>query len=465
MQHDLYAINIKPLHEQYGCPVLAYEAIERIRKLPAIIRFMLMHSQCVKVYSELALLAGSRRCYYCIHAKWPHNQPCLVFSNNKNILKNYVYIPDYKYKYMFEISKLKNRIQSIEERTAVIRLILDYDINKEHLEEVNIELEQPYVFKMQKWGQALGKERYSLEAIILSIDPLTNGLEYVTGLLSLAVEEYDEETFIDTNNELDCLEAKLARLELRRMFAGKYDCADCYMNIQAGSGGTEAQDWARMLLRMYLRWAESRALKTEILEESSGEVAGIKSVTIKIIGDYAYGWLRTETGVHRLVRKSPFSSGGRRHTSFSSTFVYPSVVDDDRDIEINPADLRIDVYRASGAGGQHVNRTESAVRITHLPTNIATQCQNERSQHKNKNQAMKQLKAKLYEFELNKKNADKQALENTKSDIGWGSHIRSYVLDDSRIKDLRTGVETRNTQAVLDGDIDKFIEASLKAGL
>ncbi|MDU4554906.1 MAG: peptide chain release factor 2 [Enterobacter sp.] len=257
---------------------------------------------------------------------------------------------------------------------------------------------------------------------------------------------------------------KLAQLEFRRMFSGEYDSADCYLDIQAGSGGTEAQDWASMLMRMYLRWAEARGFKTEIIEESEGEVAGIKSVTIKIIGDYAYGWLRTETGVHRLVRKSPFDSGGRRHTSFSSAFVYPEV-DEDIDIDINPADLRIDVYRASGAGGQHVNRTESAVRITHIPTGLVTQCQNDRSQHKNKDQAMKQMKAKLYELEMQKKNAEKQAMEDTKSDIGWGSQIRSYVLDDSRIKDLRTGVETRNTQAVLDGSLDQFIEASLKAGL
>lgn len=264
--------------------------------------------------------------------------------------------------------------------------------------------------------------------------------------------------------ELDQLIVKLEQLEFRRMFSGEYDSADCYLDIQAGSGGTEAQDWASMLLRMYLRWAEDKGFKTEIIEESDGDVAGIKSATIKIIGDYAFGWLRTETGVHRLVRKSPFDSGGRRHTSFSSVFVYPEV-DDDIDIDINPADLRIDVYRASGAGGQHVNKTESAVRITHLPTNIVVQCQNDRSQHKNKDQAFKQLKAKLYEFEMQKKNADKQAMEDNKSDIGWGSQIRSYVLDDSRIKDLRTSVETRNTQAVLDGDLDKFIEASLKAGL
>lgn len=313
-------------------------------------------------------------------------------------------------------------------------------------------------------AQALGKERSALEAIVETIDSLQQGEEDVLGLLELAVEADDEETFNEAVVELDQLIAKLEQLEFRRMFSGEYDSADCYLDIQAGSGGTEAQDWASMLLRMYLRWAEDKGFKTEIIEESDGDVAGIKSATIKIIGDYAFGWLRTETGVHRLVRKSPFDSGGRRHTSFSSVFVYPEV-DDNIDIEINPADLRIDVYRASGAGGQHVNKTESAVRITHLPTNIVVQCQNDRSQHKNKDQAFKQLRAKLYEFEMQKKNADKQAMEDNKSDIGWGSQIRSYVLDDSRIKDLRTSVETRNTQAVLDGDLDKFIEASLKAGL
>ncbi|CCG86100.1 Peptide chain release factor 1 (RF-1) [Erwinia piriflorinigrans CFBP 5888] len=297
-----------------------------------------------------------------------------------------------------------------------------------------------------------------------TLDQMTQGLEDVSGLLELAVEAEDEDTFNEAVAELDGLDKKLAELEFRRMFSGEYDSADCYMDIQAGSGGTEAQDWASMLLRMYLRWAEAKGFKTEIIEESDGEVAGTKSATIKIIGDYAFGWLRTETGVHRLVRKSPFDSGGRRHTSFSSVFIYPEV-DDNIDIEINPADLRIDVYRASGAGGQHVNKTESAVRITHLPTNIVVQCQNDRSQHKNKDQAFKQLRAKLYEYEMQKKNADKQTAEDNKSDIGWGSQIRSYVLDDSRIKDLRTSVETRNTQAVLDGDLDRFIEASLKAGL
>ncbi|KAA8717853.1 peptide chain release factor 2 [Morganella psychrotolerans] len=365
---------------------------------------------------------------------------------------------------MFEINPVKNQIQDLTERTSVLRGYLDYDAKKERLEEVNAELEQPDVWNEPERAQALGKERASLDAIVETIDVLDQGLEDVSGLLELAVEADDEETFNETIEELRGLEEKLAKLEFRRMFSGEYDSADCYLDLQAGSGGTEAQDWASMLLRMYLRWAESRGFKTEIIEESDGDVAGLKSATIKIIGEYAYGWLRTETGVHRLVRKSPFDSGGRRHTSFSSAFIYPDVADE-IDIEINPADIRIDVYRASGAGGQHVNKTESAVRITHIPTGLVTQCQNDRSQHKNKDQAFKQMKAKLYEYEMQKKNADKQEMEDNKSDIGWGSQIRSYVLDDARIKDLRTGIETRNTQAVLDGDLDKFIEASLKAGL
>jgi peptide chain release factor 2 len=363
-----------------------------------------------------------------------------------------------------KLIRLKTAFRTCPSGQSFFGGIFDYDAKKERLEEVNAELEQPDVWNEPERAQALGKERSSLEAIVETIDELLQGAEDVTGLLELAVEADDEDTFNETVAELDVLTAKLEQLEFRRMFSGEYDSASCYLDIQAGSGGTEAQDWASMLLRMYLRWAEAKGFKTEVIEESDGEVAGLKSATIKIIGDYAFGWLRTETGVHRLVRKSPFDSGGRRHTSFSSAFVYPEV-DDDIEIEINPADLRIDVYRASGAGGQHVNKTESAVRITHLPTNIVTQCQNDRSQHKNKDQAMKQMRAKLYEYEMQKKNADKQQLEDNKSDIGWGSQIRSYVLDDSRIKDLRTGVETRNTQAVLDGDLDKFIEASLKAGL
>jgi len=280
----------------------------------------------------------------------------------------------------------------------------------------------------------------------------------------MAVEEDDADAVEEIVAELASLEEKLGKLEFRRMFSGEMDPNNAYLDIQSGSGGTEAQDWAEMMCRMYLRWGEAKGFKVELMEATDGDVAGIKGATIKFEGEYAFGWLRTETGVHRLVRKSPFDSGNRRHTSFASVFVSPEV-DDNIDIEINPADLRIDVYRASGAGGQHVNRTESAVRITHNPTGIVTQCQNDRSQHKNKDQAMKQLKAKLYEFEMQKRNAENQALEESKADIGWGSQIRSYVLDDSRIKDLRTGVENRNTQAVLDGDLDPFIEASLKKGL
>ncbi|MCG3863849.1 MULTISPECIES: peptide chain release factor 2 [Photobacterium] len=365
---------------------------------------------------------------------------------------------------MFEINPIKNRLEDVSARTDTLRGYLDYDAKKERLEEVNAELEQPDVWNEPDRAQALGKERASLEAVVETIDLLDQGVEDVEGLLELAVEENDQETFDEIEPELAELEAKLAKLEFRRMFAGDHDASDCYLDLQAGSGGTEAQDWTSMMLRMYLRWADAKGFKTEIIEISDGDVAGLKSVTVRISGEYAYGWLRTETGVHRLVRKSPFDSGGRRHTSFASAFVYPEI-DDNIVIDINPSDLRIDVYRASGAGGQHVNTTESAVRITHLPTNIVVQCQNDRSQHKNKDQAMKQLKAKLFEYEMQKQNAEKQASEDTKSDIGWGSQIRSYVLDDSRIKDLRTGVENRNTQAVLDGDLDRFIEASLKSGL
>lgn len=282
--------------------------------------------------------------------------------------------------------------------------------------------------------------------------------------MEIAAEEEDQGTADEIVADLESLDKQLEKLEFRRMFSGEMDANNAYVDIQAGSGGTEAQDWANMLLRMYLRWGERRGFKSEIVELQDGDVAGIKSATVHFEGDYAYGWLRTETGVHRLVRKSPFDSGNRRHTSFSSVFVAPEV-DDSFEIEINPADLRVDVYRASGAGGQHVNRTESAVRLTHNPSGIVVACQAGRSQHANKDQAMKQLKAKLFEMEMQKRNAEKQLLEDSKSDIGWGSQIRSYVLDDSRIKDLRTKVETSNTQAVLDGDIDKFIEASLKMAL
>jgi peptide chain release factor 2 len=342
--------------------------------------------------------------------------------------------------------------------------IFDYDQKKERLEEVNRELESSDVWEQPERAQALGKEKVALESVVETIILLEQGTEDVEGLVELAVEADDQDTFNEAESELAELIKKLEVLEFRRMFSGPNDANHGYIDIQSGSGGTEAQDWANMLLRMYLRWGEAHGFKTELIEVSDGDVAGIKSATIKFSGDYAFGWIRTETGVHRLVRKSPFDSGSRRHTSFASAFAYPEV-DDDIEIEIDPSDLRIDTYRASGAGGQHVNRTDSAVRITHEPTNIVVQCQNDRSQHKNKAQAMKQLKAKLYEHEMYKQNQEKQVMEDGKSDIGWGSQIRSYVLDDSRIKDLRTGVETRNTQAVLDGDLDKFIQASLKSGL
>jgi len=342
--------------------------------------------------------------------------------------------------------------------------IFDFDNKSERLVEVLRELENPKIWDNPEQAQALGKERGQLEAVVNTITELDRGLTDAEELLMMAVEEDDEDTLNTVIDDLAYFEKKVADLEFRRMFSGEMDACNAFLDIQSGSGGTEAQDWASIIERMYLRWGESRGFKTELIEESPGDVAGIKSATIRFEGEYAFGWLRTETGVHRLVRKSPFDSGNRRHTSFASVFVSPEI-DDDIDIDINPADLRIDVYRASGAGGQHVNKTESAVRITHTPTNTVVQCQSDRSQHKNKDTAMKQLKAKLYELEIRKRSETQQALEDSKSDIGWGSQIRSYVLDQSRIKDLRTSVETGNTQAVLDGDLDQFIEASLKSGL
>jgi len=320
------------------------------------------------------------------------------------------------------------------------------------------------VWEDPQHAQDLGKRRVQYETVVNTILSTQQGIDESKELLELAELEQDQLTVDVVIKDLDNLEAKVAHLEFCRMFSGEMDDSNAFVDIQSGSGGTEAQDWAEMLLRMYLRWGEEKGFKVELIEVSAGEVAGIKSATIKFNGEYAFGWLRTETGVHRLVRKSPFDSGNRRHTSFAAVFVSPEV-DDDIDIEINPADLRIDVYRASGAGGQHVNKTESAVRITHMPSGVVTQCQNDRSQHKNKDVAMKQLKAKLYELEAQKRNSEQQAMEDSKSDIGWGSQIRSYVLDQSRIKDLRTLVETSNTQAVLDGALDQFIEASLKHGL
>ena len=299
---------------------------------------------------------------------------------------------------------------------------------------------------------------------MLTLGDMNDNLADAEALVEMAGEENDESTLESVRADLAGLEKQIAELEFRRMFSGEMDPNNAFLDIQAGSGGTEAQDWAEMLLRMYLRWAERHGFKTEIIEASAGEVAGIKSATVKIDGPYAFGWLRTETGVHRLVRKSPFDSGNRRHTSFAAVFVSPEI-DDSFEVEINPADLKVDTYRASGAGGQHVNRTESAIRITHIPSGIVVACQSDRSQHKNRSTAMKQLAAKLYEMEMQKRRADQQAVEESKSDIGWGSQIRSYVLDQSRIKDLRTGIEVGNTQAVLDGDLDDFIEASLKSGL
>ncbi len=342
--------------------------------------------------------------------------------------------------------------------------IFDYPAKQERLAEVVRELEQPNVWNNPERAQELGRERARLEEVVGTLARLDTGVRDADEMLELARDERDEAVLVSVARDLDGLERRLAELEFQRMFSGEMDHANAYLDIQSGSGGTEAQDWAAMLLRMYLRWGERRGFGTELIEQSDGEVAGIKSATIKFSAEYAYGWLRTETGVHRLVRKSPFDSGNRRHTSFASVFVYPEV-DENIDIEINPADLRVDTYRASGAGGQHVNRTESAIRITHVPTGIVVQCQSDRSQHKNRSAAMNMLKARLYEAELRKKRETQQKLEETKSDISWGSQIRSYVLDQSRIKDLRTGVEIANTQAVLDGDLDRFIEASLKSGL
>jgi peptide chain release factor 2 len=340
----------------------------------------------------------------------------------------------------------------------------EYDTKRERLEEVGRELEDPKVWSDPARAQELGRERARLSADVGEIDRSTKGIADAAELLDLAEAENDAAAARDIDADAQRLEAGVRHLEFKRMFHGKMDSHNAFLDIQAGAGGTEAQDWAQMLLRMYLRWAAQRGFSTDVIDSQPGEVAGMKSATIEIKGEYAYGWLRTEIGVHRLVRKSPFDSGNRRHTSFASVFVSPEV-DDDIDIEINPADLKTDVYRSSGAGGQHVNKTESAVRITHMPSGIVVACQNERSQHKNRSTAMKMLKAKLYELEVNKRNAASKVLEDSKSDVSWGHQIRSYVLDQSRIKDLRTGVEVGNTTAVLDGALDQFLEASLKAGV
>ncbi|WP_132999817.1 peptide chain release factor 2 [Luteimonas arsenica] len=365
---------------------------------------------------------------------------------------------------MMELNPVRQRIADLKGRLDALRGFLDYDTKRERLEEVERELENPDIWNDPERAQALGRERATLDKTVNGIRDLTEGLVGAAELLDLAEAEGDEETAQAVVADVENYNGQVEKLEFQRMFSGKMDSTNAYVDIQAGAGGTEAQDWAEILLRMYLRWAESRGWKTELMEASGGDVAGIKSATVRIEGDFAYGWLKTETGVHRLVRKSPFDSDNRRHTSFTSVFVSPEV-DDSIDIQINPADLKTDVYRSSGAGGQHVNKTESAVRITHVPTGIVVACQTGRSQHSNRDTAMKMLAAKLYELEIQKRNAERDAVEATKSDIGWGSQIRNYVLDQSRIKDLRTGVERSDTQNVLDGDLDEFIEASLKSGL
>jgi peptide chain release factor 2 len=340
----------------------------------------------------------------------------------------------------------------------------DYANRKDRLAEVELDLAEPSVWDQPERAQALGRERAALEIIVKTLEQLASGRTDCADLLEMAAEEDDAAAVADIEAEIEGLRQQLELLEFRRMFSGPMDANNAYLDIQSGSGGTEAQDWAEMILRMFLRWGEARQFKTTLEEVSSGDVAGIKSATIRFEGEYAFGWLRTETGVHRLVRKSPFDSGNRRHTSFCSVFVSPEI-DDSVEIDINPSDVRTDTYRASGAGGQHVNKTDSAVRLTHEPSGIVVQCQSERSQHQNRDKSWKMLRAKLYEQEMLRRSEAAQAVEDTKSDIGWGSQIRSYVLDDQRVKDLRTGIETSNTQSVLDGGIDLFIEASLKQGL
>jgi peptide chain release factor 2 len=342
--------------------------------------------------------------------------------------------------------------------------IFDFDEKLDRLNQIKQEFEDPDIWSDQKTAESLGRERARLEASLLPLEQLGRSVTEAEQLLEMAVEEADSATQGEIAADVESMRAIIEQLEFRRMFSGRSDTASAFVDIQSGAGGTEAQDWAEMLLRMYLRWCEANGFKGELIEASAGEVAGIKSATVHVQGEYAFGWLRTETGVHRLVRKSPFDSSNRRHTSFASVFVSPEV-DDDIEIEIDPSDLRVDVYRASGAGGQHVNKTESAVRMTHIPTSIVVQCQNDRSQHKNRATALKQLKSKLYEFEEQKRLAEVQAEEDAKADVGWGSQIRSYVLDQSRVKDLRTGVESGDPDSVLNGGLNKFIEASLKQGV
>lgn len=364
---------------------------------------------------------------------------------------------------MFEYYDTKRYIKKIKFHLKGIKTNLKYDEKYEKLEEIKKSFESLTIWNQPHNAQKLAKECSCLTIFINDISIVEKELEYIDELISLSYLEKDRNLLQEIIENIKKIEKNLKKIEFKHMFRNREDKVNCYIDIQAGSGGIEAQEWASILLRMYLRWAESHNFKIEVLEESI-EYPGLKSATVKILGHYAYGWLRTETGIHRLVRKSPFDSGNRRHTSFSSVFVYPEV-HNNIDIDINPSDIRIDVYRASGAGGQHVNRTESAVRITHFPTKLVTQCQKSRSQHKNKEQALKQMQAKIYQLELHRKNIQKQEVEKKKSDIAWGNQIRSYVLDDSRIKDLRTGIEDRNVQNVLNGNLDQFIEASLKLGL
>ncbi|WP_149425359.1 peptide chain release factor 2 [Oryzomicrobium terrae] len=363
-----------------------------------------------------------------------------------------------------QLNSIANHLADLAQRTTDLRRYLDYAAKKERLVEVSKKLEDPAIWNDAKVAQELGREKKSLEGVVVSLDTIEQSLSDARELFEMGREEGDDDMLQSVVSDVDSLEKDVHELEFRRMFNNPQDPNPCFLEIQAGAGGTEAQDWASMLLRMYLRYCERRGYTAEVLEESEGEVAGIKSATIKISGDYAYGMLRTETGIHRLVRKSPFDSNARRHTSFTSVFIYPEV-DDSIEIEINPADVRTDTYRASGAGGQHINKTDSAVRLTHVPSGIVVQCQNDRSQHRNRDEAWKMLRARLFEHELRKRQAEQQKLEDAKSDIGWGHQIRSYVLDQSRIKDLRTNVEVGNTQGVLDGDLDPFIEASLKQGV
>jgi len=363
-----------------------------------------------------------------------------------------------------ELSANYQKISELIERSTALAKHLVIDEKIERLEEVKLELENPEIWSDPEKAQSLGKEKVDLESICEAFSYSSSILNDAKELLEMAEAENDTNTVNGIVSDLNEIEESIASYEFRRMFSGNMDQNSAYLDIQSGSGGTEAQDWAEMILRMYLRWGDKHNFKVKLMEVSAGDVAGIKSATIHFDGDYAFGWLRSEIGIHRLVRKSPYNANGKRHTSFSSVFVSPEI-DDNIEIDINPSDLRIDTYRASGAGGQHVNKTESAVRITHLPTTTVVQCQDGRSQHANKDQAMKQLKSKLYELEMQKRNSEKQDVEDLKSDIGWGHQIRSYVLDQSRIKDLRTGVESSNTQDVLDGNLDQFIVASLKAGL